>query len=206
MIITNLVRYGKSELYKTFVDDEYICMLEAEILVKEKIKIGTNLTDNQFLDIREQSEKITCKNFAIKYVSKSLKTTKQVKDNLKQKGFLPSSIDYAINMLISYGYLDDKYFAECYIKSKSQKGKLYLKNQLKQKGIADSVINGVLSDYQVDEDQIVLLAKKFVKNKPKDIGTKQKLFRHLLSKGFEYDQINRVVNIVFKNLDIDTDL
>lgn len=205
MIITNLVRYGKSELYKTFVDDEYICMLEAEILVKEKIKIGTELTQNEFLNIREQSEKITCKNVALKYVSKSLKTKKQVKDNLKQKGYLPSSIEYAINMLASYGYLDDKYFAECYIKSKPQKGKLYLKNQLKQKGIADSVINEVLNDYQVDEDQIVSLAKKFVKNKPKDIGTKQKLFRHLLSKGFEYDQINRVVNVVFKDLDIDTD-
>ena len=108
MIITNLVRYGKSELYKTFVDDEYVCNLEAEILVKEKIKIGTQLTENQFLDIREQSEKITCKNVAIKYVSKALKTKKQVIDYLKQKGYLSSSINYAIEILVGYGYIDDK--------------------------------------------------------------------------------------------------
>ena len=112
MKITNLVRYGKSELYKTFVDDEYICKLQAEILVKNKIKIGTEVDENQFLEIREQSEKITCKELALTYVSKSIKTKKQVRDHLRQKGYLDCSIDYAIDFLQSYGYINDEYYAQ----------------------------------------------------------------------------------------------
>ena len=201
MKITNLVRYGKSELYKTYVDEEYVCKLEAEILVKEKIKIGTELAEDEFLKIREQSEKITCKELALNYVSKALKTKKQVSDHLRQKGYLDTSVDYAINFLQEYGYVDDKYFAECYVKSKTQNGKIYLKNQLMQKGVSKSVIDEVLNDFEADENEIINLAQKFVKGKPKDLKLKQKLYRHLLSKGFVYDEINRAVNSIFKNCD-----
>lgn len=196
MQITELVRRGKSELYKTFVDGEYVCLLEAETIVKNKLKTGQEIDENKFNEIRQESEKLTCKNVAISYVSKALKTKKQVEANLKQKGFLLQSIDYAISKLCDYGYINDRYYAECFVKTKTQKGKLYLKNALKTKGISDSIINEVLLDYETDEDQLKNLAYKFIKNKPCDDKLRQKLYRHLISKGFEFGEVQRVVNQV----------
>lgn len=199
MIITDFVRRGKSELYKTYLDEQFVCLLQAEIIVKHKLKKNMQISEQDFFVIREESEKITCKNDALSYVSKCLKTKKQVKDNLKQKGYLPNSIDYAIQFLESYGYLNDKYYAENFVKTKqNQKGKLYLKNALSQKGISSSVIEEILNDIQTDDNAILDLAKKYLKNKIIDQKTKEKLYRHLLSKGFEYSEVSKVVNIVLK--------
>lgn len=195
MQITNLVRRGKSELYKTFVDDEYVCLLEAETIVKNKIKVGTNLSQNEFDEIRAESENLTCKNMAISYVSKCLKSRWQVFDHLKQKGFLPKSINDALDLLENYGYINDKYYAQAFVNSKQgTKGVMYLKSALKQKGIKDSIINEVLSEYEVDEEEILNIAKKYLKNKQQDEKTKQKLYRYLLSKGFTYEQTNKAIS------------
>ena len=37
------------------------------------------------------------------------------------------------------------------------------------------------------------MAEKFIKNKPRDKKTAQKLFAHLSSKGFDFDDINKVI-------------
>ena len=195
MQVTNLVRRGKSELYKIFLDGEYICLLEAEVIVKHKIQTGLKISSQQFEQIRKESENLTCKNMAINYVSKCLKSRFQVFDYLKHKGFLISSINDALDLLEDYGYLNDKYFAEAFIKSKQNtKGKMYLVSALKQKGIKDSIIDEAMQSYEVDEENIIILAQKYLKNKTKDEKTKQKLYRHLLSKGFTYEQINKVLS------------
>ena len=198
MEITDLIRRGKSELYKTFVDGEYVCLLEEETLYKHKIKIGTKLSEHEFEQLRKESENLTCKNVAINYVSKSLKTRQQTFDNLKQKGFLISSINNALDMLENYGYINDKYYAEMFIKSKqNSKGILYIKSALKQKGIKENIINEVLCEYKSNEQDIEMLAEKYLKNKQKNIDTKQKLYRHLLSKGFTYEEVQKIISKLF---------
>ena len=198
MEITDLVRKGKSEQYKTFVDGEYVCLLEAEILVKHHIKTGTNLSQQQFEEIRKESEKLSCFNVGLSYVSKGLKTKKQAKDNLKQKGYLKSSIDFAIQKLVDYGYINDKYYAENFIKANSnKKGMIYLKKSLQTKGVSEEILREVFEDYEEDQDAIILLANKYIKNKQKDNSTKQKLYRHLLSKGFGFEECKKAINKVF---------
>ena len=57
----------------------------------------------------------------------------------------------------------------------------------------------MLSEYQIDDEDVINLAQKYLKNKPQDEKTKQKLYRHLLSKGFTYEQVNKALS----KLDID---
>ena len=200
MIITSLVRRGKSELYKTYLDDEYVCLLEAEVIVKNKLKTGSNIEQDEFLKIREESENLTCRKQVLDYVSKGIKTRKQVFEHFRQKGYLPVSINKAIDMLEGYGYINDKYYAETFAKSKqNQKGKMYIVSSLKQKGISDDIISEVMQDFNTEQDAIMNIAKKYLKNKVIDAKTKEKLYRHLISKGFEFGEVNAVVKAVLKD-------
>ena len=202
MEITDLVRKGKSEQYKTFVDGEYVCLLEAEVLVKYHIKIGTTISEELFEEVRKESEKLSCFNVGLSYISKGLKTKKQLKDNLKQKGYLISSIDLAVEKLVGYGYINDKYYAENFVKANNnKKGMMYLKKALQTKGVSEEIIREVFENYEEDQNSIILLANKYLKNKPKDNTTKQKLYRHLLSKGFGFEDCKKAVNKVFGDND-----
>lgn len=200
MILTSLIKRGKSELYKTYLDDEYVCLLEAEVIVKHKLKTGSNIEQDEFLQIRQESENLTCRKQALEYVSKGVKTRKQVFEHFRQKGYLPICINNALDMLEGYGYINDKYYAETFVKSKqNQKGKMYIVSSLKQKGVSEDIINEVMQDFNTEQDTIIDIAKKYLKNKVIDQKTKEKLFRHLISKGFEYSEVNSAVKTVLKD-------
>lgn len=202
MIITDLIRKGKSESYKTFVDGEYVCLLEAETIVKNHIKVGMEIDETQFLEIRKESEKLTCWNYALGFVSATQKTKKQVRDKLKEKQFLPESINYAIDKLANYGYINDEYYAKNYILMMSKsKGKNYIKNQLYSKGVSKQIIDDLLSDFEGDKETIETICEKFIKNYEKNQKNKEKLIRRLISKGFLFDEINPVVNMYFGSSD-----
>lgn len=200
MIITSLIRKGKSELYKTYLNEEYVCLLEAETIVKHKLKTGQEIDQDEFARIREESENLTCRKQVLDYVSKGIKTRKQVFDHFKQKGYLPISINNALDMLEGYGYLKDKYYAQNFVKAKqNQKGKMYIVSSLKQKGVSDDIINEVLQDFATEQDVVIELAQKYLKNKVVDDKTKEKLFRHLISKGFDFSEVNSAIKSVLKN-------
>ena len=121
-------------------------------------------------------------------------------DHFKQKGYLPISINNALDMLEGYGYLNDKYYAQNFVKAKqNQKGKMYIVSSLKQKGVSDDIINEVLQDFATEQDVVIELAQKYLKNKVIDDKTKEKLFRHLISKGFEFGEVNSAIKTVLKN-------
>ena len=69
-----------------------------------------------------------------------------------------------------------------------------LKQKLVQKGIAVSQAE----EYsQIDGEQALTnatrLAEKYMKNKPHDLKTLQKLQRYLISRGYGFDTVNTVV-------------
>ena len=58
-----------------------------------------------------------------------------------------------------------------------------------------------MEEYQFKSDDLTALAEKFIKGKPKDKKTAQKLSAHLFSKGFSLEEINPVVkNLIYDML------
>ena len=77
------------------------------------------------------------------------------------------------------------------------KGKKALAFELKLKGVAQETISDVLSKITSQEDVLLQLAEKYIKNKPLDFNLKQKLFRNLANKGFDFDEINQTISKIF---------
>lgn len=205
MQITEIKKIGRGDRYSIFIDGVFDGMLEAEILVKHKLKTGDEIDEEQWRQIKLENGKLSAFSRAVGYIEKSLKTQKQLQTYLKEKGFLQESIDDAVQKLKEYGYIDDKVYAENYIKTyKDKKGKIKLKFDLLSKGVAADVIEEALQEF-VDEDEQYAacekLLKKYVKNKPQDVKLKSKAYAHLFSKGFSGDIISRAIGKVFSEVE-----
>ena len=201
MKITKMERKGKSEVYKIFVDDNFFCLLTAEAIVKNKLKTGQDVDESYLYEIKKQSNKLLSRELALKYVEKGLKTEKQVRDNLLKKGMDEDAILDAIDFLKTYNYVNDTHFAQQYILSKKSNGKNYLRQALFAKGIDKGIIDDVLQSYETNEERLFELALRFIKNKPKDEKLKQKTYRHILSKGYSYEEAKKTVEKVFGESD-----
>ena len=79
-----------------------------ETIIKHKLKVGLDV-EKEFLDnIQLESEKQTALNKAVKYISKTMKTQKQVVDYLKGKGYVFQVINFVLEKLKEYNFVDDE--------------------------------------------------------------------------------------------------
>lgn len=195
--ITNIVKHGK-ETYSIFLDGSFFCKLNAETIVKNNFNVGSEVAKEEIENAQAENEKLVAFDKCLKLLSVP-KTKKQVKDYLYGKGYTTKTVSYCISKLEEYKYLDDEAFASLYVKSYSfKKGKRLLDFELKSKGVSQEIINKVLEKYEFKNEDIIALAEKFVKGKPKDKKTAQKLVAQLFSKGFSLEEINPIVKkIVF---------
>ncbi len=205
MQITEIKKIGKGDRYSIYIDYVFNGTLEAEILVKYKLKTGDEIDEENLKQIKLENGKLSAFERAVGYVEKCLKTEKQMRTYLKEKGFLQESIDDAIGKLKEYGYVDDVVYAENYIKTyKNKKGKIKLKFDLLSKGVSNQIIEEALEEFVEDDEQqqaCESLLKKYIKNKKADPKLKSKAYAHLFSKGFSGEIITGALNNVLSEVD-----
>ena len=194
MEITKIeIQKSNDERANLYLDEKFFSGISLELVVKEHLKVGMEIDENKLSELILEDEKGKALAKAVKYIGSNLKTEKQLRDYLKKKEYNSVTIDYVMDKLKEYDYLNDENFAKAYILTYSKKyGKLKLKSQLKMKGIKESIIENLLEDVQ--SDSIDLVAKKYMKNKELNYENLQKLMRFLYSRGYEFDDINSCVN------------
>ena len=164
MIISEIKRKGKSELYYIYVDGEFFGLFQAEFIYKHKLKSGQEVDAENLYKIKEQSDRLTCANQALGYVSKMIRSEFQVRNYLKKYGYMDEAIDDAIQKQKSYGYINDEHMATIVTESlKNRKGKNYIKKELMQKGIGKEQIELAVLDLSGQEETCENMANKWLK-------------------------------------------
>ena len=109
-----------------YVDGRFCCGLTLEAVMKNRIKVGQIISPEALAEIQLDSEKNTAFDKALTHLSTTQKTEKQVRDFLSKKGYLPAVVDYVVEKLHSYQFLDDGAYAESYVgfAAKRKGGKL----------------------------------------------------------------------------------
>ena len=174
-----------------FLDDKYFCALDLETTVKNSLKVGTIITEEKLTKIQEESERQNAYNLALKLISKRYKTLKEVERYLYDKGYLASVVYFVVNKLSEYHYIDDERYVQSYVNAHKQTfGKNKIKQQLLLKGVNESIIDSALNDENFEQkDEILRLRDKYMKNKEDTKENNIKLFRYLMQKGFEFEEI-----------------
>lgn len=207
MEITEIKKKGNSETYHIYVDNKYYALIAYDYIYKYKLKVGTNIAEEQLKSIKKESDNFVCFNMALGYVSKKTCTEKDVKEYLKKHQFETESIVLALNKLKDYGYVNDKVWAERTAQSlNSQHGNLYIKQKLANKGIKEEVITEILEDCS-EKEACILQANKWIKSHgvPEDMNSKNKFFASLVRKGFGYDTVRNVLKEILNNLEVEDD-
>ena len=178
-----------------YLDNKYFCALELETTIRFSLKVGTIISEEKLVEIQLESEKQTAYTKALKLVSTRYKTQREVEKYLYEKGYVSQVVFYVLSKLLEYHYIDDERYASSFISShKSTCGKLKLKQQLLQKGVSESIVYNALNSEDFEQNgEIERLAEKYMRTKEDTKENYIKLFKYLMNKGFEYEEIKRVL-------------
>jgi regulatory protein len=141
--------------------------------------------------------------FAIKLLSIRKRSIFEIRKRLKQKEFENDTIDEVIRELLEYKYLNDKEFAEAYINDRinfNPRGSFLVKKELREKGVAENIIDEKIKKLFPEEKEIEL-AKKATEKKlatlSKDLEKNkiyQKIGSHLQAKGYRSYIIREILD------------
>ena len=181
-----------------YVDGRFCCGLTLETVVKNRLKVGRIITENELAEIQLESEKNTAFDKALTHLSATRKTEKQIRAYLAEKGYLPTVAEYVLEKLRSYNFVNDEEYAEAYVEhAAKRKGGRMIRMELRGKGVADEDIDAALS--QVDEETEMTAAtgilQKYMRGKEASKENLQKAYRHLMGKGFSYDVAKSALSV-----------
>jgi regulatory protein len=115
---------------------------------------------------------------------------------LGQAGFDACDIQPLLDEFEEKRWLSDRRFAESYVADhRSRAGAVKLAFDLRQRGVADNIIEAVLSDNRDSElERAQAVWQKKFGSAPADMTEKARQMRFLQSRGFGAEVIRRVVN------------
>lgn len=205
MIITAIEEYKKGR-YKVFIDEEFAFVLYKGELKSYKIELGSSINENAYREILDVILPKRAKLRAMNLLKSHMYSEKMLKDKLLESGHTNENADIAVEYVKSFKYVDDEEYARQYLMSRiHSKSKQILRNNLLDKGIAPDVFDKIylefLEDDSTDPEEEVI--KKIVGKKLKgrsfellEKNEKDKIIRHLMSKGFSYEKVKKMLYLI----------
>ncbi len=189
-----------------FLDEEFLVGVDAELVYKFNLEKGRRLSQDILEYILDQEDFIKAKKAAFNLLSYRQRSYGELEFRLINKGFDDFIVDQVIRVMERLGYLDDREFANAWIKDRVRKnyGPFVIKMQLRKKKVDDQIIDKELDQeypYELQYQQALKLTQKRVRRYSKYNNRKQryKLSQVLQRKGFSFDVINLVLDDVLNN-------
>jgi regulatory protein len=155
------------------------------------------LDEFSMLEIHYHDDIRKAYNLAIHYLSRRMRSEKEVADYLLKKETEEPVIQEVIHKLKEQKYIKDRDYAIAFVRTlanTTDKGLDLIRMELKEKGISEQEINSALMEYprELQIEKAVKLAEKFYEKNSRDSKRilKQKLENLLLRKGYSYEIIN----------------
>ena len=190
MVVTKIeIQKRNKEKVNIYVDDKYSFSLTLNGLVESGLKEKVNISEEEINALKIKDEPKLAVQQALNILSYSMKTESELVRKLTEKGFSEKAINYAVEKLKGYKYLDDSVYVSMYITTRAipnNWGDQKIISNLLQKGVDINLIKEKINElYSYDEKK-----------------KKQKLYRYLTSKGYSYDLISSTISSIFDD-DID---
>ncbi len=190
------------------MDDVFGFDVSDEVLLKFGLGIGDKLDEQTVEKIATAEAMHRAHTIAVNYLSYRPRSSREVVDHLKKKGFAAELANKIVQHLAKQELVNDVEFARMFVRDKLKRkpiGKALMRRHLLEKGIPLHTIERVLKEYISEEDQqeaaaqlaakrLQLAAASFAKLNPEK--RKKRLLDYLLRRGFSSEIAIKTVRSV----------
>lgn len=122
-------------------------------------------------------------------------TQAQLESQLRDRGFPEEAVMYAVARMQQLGALDDRAYAEMYLRIGTRKGWgiLRIRQELRRRGVPQEIADAVLEQFEPDWDKIMALLDKRLGGDCSDRVELEKAKAMLARRGFAFEQIREAV-------------
>ena len=186
--------------YKVYVDDE-VYKLYDDIIVKYGLTMKSSISKEDFDKVLEENDKLSSYYESIKYISRKMRSTKEIKEYLRNKDISEDVINETINKLKENNFLNDDLYLKAYVTDRlnlSNDEQNKIKKNLIKLGIFENKINEYLSN--IDEEIYIDRIKSYVDKKIKvnhtnsGIMLKAKLQQDLVNLGYDRSMVISILS------------
>ncbi len=181
-----------------YLDNTFFCGLTLETVYNFHLKKGMEVSPSEIEEIQLNSEKNEAFDKSLSYISKAMKPKKTVKEYLQKKGYTEAVVNYCIDKLTEYKFIDDYAYCVAYVRTyKESKGAKLIEQDLRLKGIDFNLIDKAIKQEINSQNGVVKkIALKYMKGKEPTKENSAKLYKYILSKGFSYEEASFAVTSV----------
>lgn len=207
MIITKIIRHKKQKnSYAVYVDEAFAFYLSDDVVLKFGLLTGKRI-DEKTVELIASAEALDrAKKIALNFLSYRPRSSKEVIDRLRRKGFATDLAKKVVQHFQSLHMMDDTEFARMYIRDKLKgkpMGKVLMRHHLLEKGVAPQIIERALREYISEEEQqeaasqlaakrLRLSGERLAKLDP--ARRRKRLTDYLLRRGFSSEVASKAVS------------
>ena len=190
MQITKIeVQKKRQNRFNIYINDEFAFGVDEATLLKFALTKGTELTQDTIREIEQETQYQNAYQKALHFLNFKLRTAKEVYEKLEKLEVSDGVINQVLQQLMDYGFVNDQFYAESYVRENFA---------LKKKGVNDSIIQKALAEYDeaTQLDQAIEIAQKYVDrqgNAPVKT-VKQKVYGFLMQRGYDLDIVQSVIS------------
>jgi len=194
-------RRRKPQRFIVHFDDADVHTFSPETALKHGFVLEKEFSDEEFFEIIKEDSIRRAKDQVLRYLEIRPHSRKELTLKLQRKSFRKEIIESALSDLEKVDLINDEKFTRQFIHNElilRPGSKKLLRSKLIQRGVAAEIFEPILNEVyeKQDEGQIALqIARKFLKiqSNLKGERRKEKLVRHLVNKGFDWEVIDLVM-------------
>ncbi|MDD4923272.1 MAG: regulatory protein RecX [Dehalococcoidales bacterium] len=188
---------GGGKTIKLFLEGMFAFSLKEEIVLKERLEIGMELSELRITSLQESDRYQKCLDTALRLLNYRPRSEHEITIRLQQRGFKENDIQSVLSNLKKQGFIDDGNFARFWKDNRQSfnpRSRRMTETELRQKGVSLDVIEQEVSDID-DAANAYRAALKYARNlNTADYpGFRRRLGEYLRRRGFGYDVINTTV-------------
>ncbi len=195
-----IIKYKKLKngKYEIELDNDEKIKIYEDVILKENLLWKKEINDLD--ELLKKNSDYEIEDIALKRLSHHVESVKGMKDFLLKKGYDNNLVNDIVNKLIDKGYLNDNYYAKCYINEHinlTNDGPLKIKKYLDDLEITDydEYLN---IDNNIWYERIKKYLEKQQKVNKKSIYVfKNKMLVNLINLGYEREMINECLSHIY---------
>ena len=185
--------------FNVYLDGQFALAISNELLVREGLKVGQELSFEKKEELVAKDRLGKAQEQIYRFLSYRPRSEKEIYDYLGKKKLKDEEKEKIIKKLKEEKLIDDLEFARWFLEQRQTfrpKGSYALKQELRQKGIGEKIIDQVLPN---KEEELSLAKKALVKAEKKYASflgreKKEKLMAYLRRRGFSWEAVKKAVD------------